>query len=62
MAALIPGYVTEQKVVTTTPDSGAVNAAIIAQAADQWLVSQLVYTDPMMIILFTRTIVNTPGA
>lgn len=62
MAALIPGYVTEQKVVTTLNDDASINASITTEAANKWLVSQLVFTAGDMVILFTRTIVNTPGA
>lgn len=61
MATTIPGYTTEQKVITTTNDDASMNAAIDAEAPDQWLVSLLVPKDTDMVILFTRTIADAPA-
>lgn len=56
MPELIPGYTTEQKTVTVAATDVNINAAITAQGADSWTVSQLVLSGTDMVILFSRTI------
>lgn len=59
MSEVIPGYSTEQKVVTVANNDTDINAAITAQAADSWLAGSLTLSGTDIIILFTRTIAST---
>jgi len=56
MPELIPGYNTEQKVVTVANNDTAINTEITTQANDDWVVSSLTLSGTNMVILFSRTI------
>lgn len=64
MASMIPGYTTEQKVLTVPNDDTSMNDAIATESAFQWVVSTLILSGggANMVILFTRTIAETPAA
>lgn len=49
---LIPGYTTEQKVVTVANNDTAINASIATELPDDWLITLMViYPDGSQIIL-----------
>lgn len=56
MPEIVPGYTTEQKVVTVANNDTAMNNEITTQDADNWLVVSLTLSGTDIIILFTRTI------
>lgn len=56
MPVLIPGQLTEQKVVTVANNDTAINAEISTQDLNSWSVSQIIVSGSDVIILFTRTL------
>ncbi len=60
MPELVPGYDTQQKVVTVLNDDASMNSEIETQAADQWLLSQLTPSGSDIILLFSRTVTVAP--
>lgn len=54
----LPGYILEQKVVTVANDDTSINAALTAQAVDNWVAQELTLSGANMVILFSRTVVT----
>lgn len=55
---LLPNMTLEQKVETVANNDVAINAAITAQAADDWQVQFIFLSGTDVILLFHRTIEN----
>lgn len=56
MPSIIPGYITEQKVVTVSNNDSDINTELTTQGLDTWLATSFFANGSDITILFTRTI------
>lgn len=56
MPIIIPGTITEQKVVTVANNDTDINASITTEAATSWLVTLLCVSGSDMVILYSRNV------
>lgn len=56
MPELIPGIEYEQKVITVTNDDTSMNGEITTQAADNWVLQNLVLSGTDVILIFSRQV------
>lgn len=56
MPEIVPGYNTEQKVVTVVNNDTDINAELTTQAVDSWIATLFTVSGSDVIILFTRNV------
>lgn len=56
MAVVVPGYNTEQKVVTVSNDDTSINTELTTQAVDNWIAVLFTVSGGNVIILFNRNV------
>ena len=59
MVQIIPGYTTEQMIITVVNNDEVMNSQIEEEAAFGWLVSSLTLSGSNVIMLFTRTVITS---
>lgn len=57
MPEIVPGYNTEQKVITVANNDTAINAELTTQAVDSWIATLFTVSGSDVIILFSRNVV-----